>query len=95
MTYLPLTTQRNIHKEIRNFSKSSGNSLTLAFAVIARSEATWQSDPKGRHERSEVISLLTGIASPEYSGLATASPDCFALLAMTKKTELFEKFQKF
>ena len=59
-------------------------SLTLAVAVIARSEATWQSDPKGRHERSEVISLLVGIASPACCGFATASPDCFALLAMTE-----------
>jgi hypothetical protein len=49
-----------------------------------------QSDPKGRHERSEVISLLMGIASPACGWLATASPDCFASLAMTCFSTFYE-----
>jgi hypothetical protein len=66
------------------------NRTRIFLFVIARSEATKQSDPKGRHERSEVISLLMGIASPIYSGLATASPDCFATLAMTGEKTFYE-----
>ena len=58
--------------------------MRLRFPVIARSVSDDAIRSEGRHERSEVISLLIGIASPPYSGLATASPDCFASLAMTK-----------
>ena len=32
----------------------------VSYPVIARSKATKQSDPKDRHEQSEVISLLNG-----------------------------------
>jgi len=45
---------------------------------------TKQSDPEGRHERSEVISFVTGSAAPACGWLATASPDCLAPLAMTE-----------
>ena len=53
------------------------NRTRIFLFVIARSEATKQSDPKSRHERSEVNSLLMGIASPIYSGLAMTSEKTF------------------
>jgi len=89
------------YRKKRNFSISSGNSLPMPFAVIARSGATWQSHCYNRAcpSATSLVNFTIAVVFVElkYDNLSIASQvwarDCFALLAMTEP-EFIEKLQK-